>query len=101
MDDEAPLHEAMAKMLGKTGFDVLEASDGYRDSTYSCGLGAPGMVMSSKKNGPEMITGAMSAPQIRTYLRKPFQLRDLLHTLRTSMSVRVGSADIPISVSNQ
>jgi DNA-binding NarL/FixJ family response regulator len=34
----------------------------------------------------EMIAGAMSPPQIRSFIRKPFEFGDLLKTLRSSMS---------------
>ena len=35
--------------------------------------------------GQEMISNAMSAPQIRSFIRKPFQLGDLVKTLRNTL----------------
>jgi hypothetical protein len=35
----------------------------------------------------ETIAGAMSPPQIRSFVRKPFQLGDLLKTLRSPVTV--------------
>jgi hypothetical protein len=34
----------------------------------------------------EMISSSMSAPQIHSFIRKPFQFSDLLKTLRSSLS---------------
>jgi len=34
----------------------------------------------------ETIAGAMSPPQIRSFIRKPFQFEDLLKTLQSSLS---------------
>ena len=41
--------------------------------------------------GPEMITGTMEAPQIRGFIRKPFQLGDLVQTLRSALLVPASS----------
>jgi hypothetical protein len=35
---------------------------------------------------PEMIKGTMSAPQIRNFIRKPFQLEDLVKMLENVLS---------------
>jgi hypothetical protein len=34
----------------------------------------------------EMIEGSMGAPQIRSFLRKPYRFGDLLKTLQSSLS---------------
>jgi hypothetical protein len=37
--------------------------------------------------GEEMTTNGMRAPQIRGFIRKPFQMDDLVKTLRNTLSV--------------
>jgi DNA-binding NtrC family response regulator len=113
VEDEAQLREAVVKMLRKTGFDVLEAADGTSaidllradggkvdvillDMTLP-GASSSEIVAEAAKAKPairviltsaysrEEIAGAMRSPQIRSFIRKPFQFADLLTTLRNSL----------------
>jgi two-component system, cell cycle sensor histidine kinase and response regulator CckA len=114
VEDEGFLRQAISKMLRKTGFDVLEAADGSSaiellrtngrkidlillDMTIP-GASSKEVVVEALRVRPdvrviltsaysqEMIAGAMSAPQIRDFIRKPFQLDALVKTLRNSLS---------------
>ena len=114
VEDEGPLRQAVTKMLRKTGFDVLEVGDGSSaidllrgkgdkidlillDMTIP-GASSPEVVAEAAKVRPdvrviltsayseEMVAGAMNTPQIRSFIRKPFQLEDLLKTLRNSLA---------------
>jgi CheY-like chemotaxis protein len=114
VEDEGSLREAVAKMLRNTGFEVFEAADGSSaievlrangdkidvmllDMTIP-GASSPEVVAEAAKTWPdirviltsaysqEMITWAMSVPQIRSFIRKPFQLGDLVNTLRNILS---------------
>jgi PAS domain S-box-containing protein len=114
VEDEGHLRQAVVKMLSKRGFDVFEAADGSAaidflranvgeidvillDMTIP-GASASEIVAEAAKNrpdirviltsaySPEMSTSAMSLPQIRTFIRKPYQLGDLLSTLRNVLS---------------
>ena len=113
VEDEGPLRQAVVKMLRKSGFEVLEAAngssaidllraDGSKIDVILLDMTIPGassheVVAEAAKAKPnirviltsaysqEMIAGAMSPPQIRGFIRKPFQLRDLLKTLRSSL----------------
>jgi DNA-binding NtrC family response regulator len=108
------LRHAVVKILRKTGFEVFEAADGSSaiDSLRAHGdridvilldMTIPGAsshevvaeVANARPNirviltsaySQETIAGAMSAPQVRGFIRKPFQLGDLLTTLRRSLS---------------
>jgi CheY-like chemotaxis protein len=101
-------------MLRKSGFEVLAAADGTSaiDLLRANGAGIhmvlldmtlPGassreVVEAAAKVGPdikviltsaysqEIIEGSMRAPQIRGFIRKPFQLMELLKMLRSSQS---------------
>jgi CheY-like chemotaxis protein len=114
VEDEEPLRLAVAKMLRRSGFEVLEAADGSEaanllrakageidvvllDMTIP---GAPSheVVAEAAKARPdlkvvltsayseEMAKPVMSAPSVRTFIRKPFQLADLVRTLRDVLS---------------
>ena len=101
-------------MLRKTGFEVFEAADGSSaidllrtdggkldvillDMTIP-GASSDEIVAQAANAKPdikviltsaysqEMIAGAMSQPQIRSFIRKPFQFGDLLKTLRSCLS---------------
>jgi PAS domain S-box-containing protein len=110
VEDEAPLRKPVAVMLRKSGFRVFEAADGSSaidllrvsggeidvillDMTIP-GPSSREVVAEATKVRPdinviltsaysrEMIADAMDAPQIRDFIRKPYQFGDLLHTLR-------------------
>jgi CheY-like chemotaxis protein len=111
VEDEEALREAVAKMLRKSGFVVFDVADGAAaiDLLHANGstidailldLTIPGassqeIVAEAVKRRPEtkviltsaysqeMTTGSMKAPQIRGFVRKPFQLGDLVKTLRS------------------
>jgi CheY-like chemotaxis protein len=109
VEDEVLLCQAVAKMLRKTGFEVFEAVDGSSaidilhaegnkidvmllDMTIP-GASSPEVVAEATKARPdikviltsaysqEMIEGAMSLPRIQSFIRKPFQLEDLVRAL--------------------
>jgi PAS domain S-box-containing protein len=114
VEDEGHLRQAVVKMLRKTGFEVFEAADGTsaidllranggRIDAILLDITIPGAssheivakaanvrpdirVILTSAYSQEMVSGAMSAPQIRSFIRKPFQLGDLLKTLRSSLS---------------
>src|SRR5262249_50824342 len=111
VEDEGQLRQAVVKMLRKTGFEVYEAADGTaaidllrahgaRIDTMLLDMTLPGAssheivaeaanakpdirVILTSAYSREMIEGSMSAPQIRSFVRKPFQFGDLLKTLRS------------------
>jgi two-component system, cell cycle sensor histidine kinase and response regulator CckA len=115
VEDEDTLRQAVAKMLRHRGFKVFEARDGFsairllrakprRIHLILLDLTIPGAssrevvaeaaqvwpdikVILTSAYGEEMITNAMSAPQIRGFIRKPFQMDDLVKTLRNALSV--------------
>ena len=114
MEDEDQLRQGIVKMLRKTGFEVFEAAEGSSAIKLLRGDGAkidvvlldmtmPGAssheiiaeAVNAKPNikviltsaySQEMIASSMSAPQIHSFIRKPFQFADLLKTLRSSLS---------------
>jgi PAS domain S-box-containing protein len=113
VEDESPLRQAVTKMLRNTGFEVFEVADGssaihlLRANGGNIDLilldmtipGAPSseVVAEAGKVRPdikvvltsaysqEMIAGAMNAPQIRAFIRKPFQLGDLVKKLKNTL----------------
>jgi PAS domain S-box-containing protein len=113
VEDEGPLRQAVTKMLRNTGFEVFEVADGssaidlLRANGGNIDLilldmtipGAPSseVVAEAGKVRPdikvvltsaysqEMIAGAMNAPQISGFIRKPFQLGDLVKKLQNSL----------------
>jgi DNA-binding NtrC family response regulator len=113
VEDEAPLRQAVTKMLRNTGFEVFEVADGssaidlLRAKGGNIDLilldmtipGAPSseVVAEAGKVRPdikvvltsaysqEMIAGAMNAPQINGFIRKPFQFGDLVRTLQNTL----------------
>ena len=113
VEDEGPLRQAVTKMLRNTGFEVFEVADGssaidlLRANGRNIDLilldmtipGAPSseVVAEAGKVRPdikvvltsaysqEMIAGAMNAPQIRGFIRKPFQLGDLVKKLKNTL----------------
>ena len=114
VEDEGFLRQAIAKMLRKIGFEVLEAADGSsaiellrtngrRIDLILLDMTIPGassqeIVAEASKARPdvrviltsaysqEMIADAMTAPQIRDFIRKPFQVEVLVKTLRNTLS---------------
>ena len=112
VEDEEPLREAVVKMLRKAGFAVFEAADGasaiarlradedeidvmlldltipgatHHEVVAEAAKAKPNMgVILTSAYGQEMI-GEMSPLQIRGFIRKPFQFRDLLNTLRSAL----------------
>ena len=114
VEDEAPLRSAIAKILQKRGFDVLEAADGnsalklireHKDSIAVLLLditlpGAPSREVLAEARGvrPDIkviVTSAYGQNQvdesfpgmkIDSFIRKPFPLGNLLHQIRTLLS---------------
>jgi PAS domain S-box-containing protein len=113
VEDEHELRQAVVKMLRKTGFEVFEAADGSSaidllradgdkidvillDMTIP-GASSHEVVAEAANANPnirviltsaysqEAMAGAMSPPQVRSFIRKPFQFGDLLKTLRSSL----------------
>ncbi len=113
VEDEDALRAAVAKMLRKTGFDVIEAADGSsaiallranrgkidailldmtipgassQDVVAEAAISAPDTrVILTSAYSKEMFAGIATAPQIRGFIRKPFQFADLVKTLRHSL----------------
>jgi nitrogen-specific signal transduction histidine kinase/CheY-like chemotaxis protein len=113
VEDEDALRQAVAKMLGKAGFEVLEASDGSaaidllrakgrKVDVVLLDLTLPGassheVVVEAAKARPdlkvvltsayseEMATATWSTPLIHGFIRKPYQFGDLARTLRDAL----------------
>jgi len=113
VEDESHLRGAIVKRLRKTGLEVLEAADGSSaiDLLHATGdkidvilldLTLPGAssheiiaqaanakpdirIILTSAYSQEMIADAMRAPQVRSFIRKPFQFGELLNTLRSSL----------------
>ncbi|HEY6339877.1 MAG TPA: ATP-binding protein [Bryobacteraceae bacterium] len=114
VEDESPLRIAVAAMLRKTGFEVIEAGDGFAaidllrasgskidvillDLTIP-GPGSSEVVAEAAKIKPdvrviltsayseEATAGEMNAPQIRSFIRKPFKFAELVQTLGKAFS---------------
>jgi PAS domain S-box-containing protein len=116
VEDEDSLRQAVGKMLGKAGFEVFEAADGSSaiDLLHSNGdeidvvfldLTIPGAssrevvaeavrarpdirVVLTSAYDEEMIPGALEVPQVCTFVRKPFQIVDVVKTLLNACPVR-------------
>lgn len=114
VEDEGHLRQAVVKMLRKTGIEVFEAADGSsaidllrtdggKIDVVLLDMTIPGAsshdviaeavrvkpdirVILTSAYSQEMVAGPMSVPQIRSFIRKPFQFVDLLNALRTSLS---------------
>jgi DNA-binding NtrC family response regulator len=124
VEDESTLRLAVGKVLRRRGFEVFEASDGFsaisllRANAGKINLilldvtipGAPSRevvadaaqvqpdirVILTSAYSEEMIKGMVSAPQVRNFIRKPFQLGDLVRTIENAISqgeARVDSAN--------
>ena len=113
MEDELPLREAVGKMLRNSGFKVFEACDGFSAISFLranrakidvilLDITIPGpssreivaeavtarpdiRVVLTSAYSEETITSSLSAPQVRAFIRKPFQFEDLVKTLRRSL----------------
>ncbi len=113
VEDEDQLRQGIVKMLRKTGFEVCEAAEGSSAIELLRGNGGkidvvlldmtmPGAssheiiaeavnanpdikVILTSAYSEEMIARSMSAPQIHSFIRKPFQFADLLKALRNSL----------------
>ncbi len=114
VEDEGNLRQPVVKMLRKSGFEVFEAADGTSAIDLLRANGAsidailldmtiPGAssrevvdvaanvrpnikVILTSAYSQEVIEGSMRAPQICNFIRKPFQLAELLKMLRNSLS---------------
>jgi DNA-binding response OmpR family regulator len=114
VEDEAALRFSVSKMLRKQGFSVIEAGDGsaavdlvrcYKDSIelILLDLTVPGastteVVAEAQRIRPGIAIVLMSAysrelaphsvdvSQVRGFIRKPFQMRDLVQLLRDTLS---------------
>ena len=114
VEDEVPLRQAVVKKLGNTGFKVLEAPDGTAainflkanvgkidvillDMTIP-GASSAEVIVEAAKTRPdirviltsayseEMVTAPLPVSHICGFIRKPFQLADLVKTLRRASS---------------
>jgi PAS domain S-box-containing protein len=114
VEDEDFLRQAIVKMLRKSGLEVFEATDGAsaiarlradgnRVDVMLLDLTIPGashheVIAEAAKAKPniaviltsayshEMVAGDMSPSLIRSFIRKPFQIGDLLNALRNALS---------------
>jgi PAS domain S-box-containing protein len=113
VEDEDILREAVVKMLRKKGFEVFEAANGTSaidllrakignidlillDMTIP-GASSREVVAEAAKLHPstrvvltsaysqDMITRMMDAPQIASFIRKPFRIGDLVQTLQSAL----------------
>jgi CheY-like chemotaxis protein/two-component sensor histidine kinase len=114
VEDEFPLRQAVGEMLRRRGFKVFEAGDGFSaisilranmgqidlmllDLTIA-GASSREVVAEAVQVRPdirviltsaysqEMTKGTVNAPQVRSFIRKPFQLWDLVKTLENALS---------------
>jgi PAS domain S-box-containing protein len=114
VEDESHLREAVVKLLRKRGFEVYAAADGTaairqlradggKIDVILLDMTLPGAssyevvaeaasakpdikVILTSAYTEETAVGAFSAPQIRGFIRKPFQLEDLVKMVRSSLS---------------
>jgi two-component system, cell cycle sensor histidine kinase and response regulator CckA len=114
VEDEASLRTPVKKFLGKAGFTVLEAADGseaidiLHDKSAKIDLllldmTIPGYsshevlneavrawpevrVILTSAYGEHVAKAKLNAPQLRGFIRKPFQLGTLVSTLRSALS---------------
>ena len=115
VEDEDPLRQAVTKMLRQSGFEVFEVGDGSSaidllrvnenkidlillDMTIP-GASSAQVIDEAAKVRPDirvvltsayseqMVMGAVSAPQVRSFIRKPFHLAHLVKTLTDTLSM--------------
>jgi CheY-like chemotaxis protein len=113
VEDEDPLRQGVVKMLRRAGLEVLEAADGSTaidllrgnagnidlillDMTIpgassteviaEAGRASPhsGVILTSAYS-QEMLADALSKPQVRCFIRKPFRLAGLMRTIRNTL----------------
>jgi CheY-like chemotaxis protein len=113
VEDEGPLRQAVTKMLRRTGFEVLEAADGTSalglvranrggidlillDVTIPGASSAqvvaeaaqaqpaPKVILTSAYS-QETLPPPMNASEVAGFIRKPFQLGELVRTLRNAL----------------
>ena len=115
VDDEEALRQAVAKRLRKNGFDVFEAADGSfaidllrangdQIDVILLDMTIPGAssrevvaeaikvrsditIVLASAYSRETFSSATGVPQIRGFIRKPFQFADLMKTLQSAMPV--------------
>ena len=113
VEDEVPLRQAVTKMLRNTDFEVFDVGDGSSaiellrangsnidlilldmtipGATSSEVVAEAGKVRPDIKvvltsaYSPEMVAGGMNAPQISGFIRKPYQLGDLVKKLKNTL----------------
>jgi PAS domain S-box-containing protein len=113
VEDEGTLRYPIVKMFRKTGFEVFEAADGtsaldlvnihwgkidailldmtipgassHEIVTAAAALRPDIRVILTSAYSKEMIESSMGAPQIRAFIRKPFQLEELVNTVRSCL----------------
>ena len=111
VEDEGDLRRPIVKMLRKSGFEIFEAGDGSsaiellhahgdKIDVILLDMTIPGAsshevvaeaaivkpdikVILTSAYSREMIEGTKGLPQVRAFIRKPFQIADLLMTLRS------------------
>jgi PAS domain S-box-containing protein len=116
VEDEGPLRVATSNLLRKRGFEVLEAADGSaaidllrinRDTVdvILLDMTIPGAscsevvaeaaksrsdirVVLTSAYSHEIVASAMSGSQVQSFIRKPFQIDDLVRTLRNPYSAK-------------
>jgi PAS domain S-box-containing protein len=114
VEDEGDLRQPVVKMLRKSGYKVFEAADGTsaidllraneiridailldmtipgassREVAAEAGNVCPEIkVILTSAYGKEMIEGSIGAPQICGFIRKPYQMQDLLKALRGALA---------------
>jgi CheY-like chemotaxis protein len=114
VEDEAPIRVAVEKMLSKAGFTVFAAADGMeavrllhdkgtRIDILFLDMTIPGCpshevlskavqhcpdvkVILTSAYGEEMVRTSLNEPQIYGFVRKPFQLGNVVSTLRDALS---------------
>ena len=114
VEDEGNLRQPVVKMLRKSGLEVLEAADGTSAidllranragiDVVLLDMTIPGAssrevlevaanvrpdirVILTSAYSQELVEGSMRAPQIRGFIRKPFQLGELVKMIRSSLS---------------
>ena len=113
VEDEASLRRAVGQMLDKAGYKVIEAADGTeavkllhsrasRIDLLLLDMTIPGCsshevlreavegwpqvkVILTSAYGEEIVKGNLRAPQVRSFVRKPFQIRTLLSAIRNAL----------------
>jgi PAS domain S-box-containing protein len=114
VDDEESLRESVSKLLSRRGFSVLSAGDGYAavnllqkhpdsidlillDMTLP-GTPSREIIAEAQRIRPaikiiltsaysrEMVAHSLDSPAVRGFIRKPFQLADLVHLLRDTIA---------------